>query len=132
MADLSKFQAIVKCKCPRCRKGNVFAGSAFSFKSQKTNEYCSHCNLKFEREPGYFYVAMFVSYAISVAEIIIIGVGLNIFGLELVYENLFSYWGTIVIGVLLLSPFNYRYSRVILLHLLTPGLGYMPDRGDKK
>jgi len=34
----------------------------------------------------------------------------------------------IIIGVgIVLSPFNFRYSRVILLHWLTPGLHYHPE-----
>lgn len=130
MADLSSFQAFIQCKCPRCRKGEIFTGSAYSYKLQKTNVYCPHCNLKFEREPGFFYVAMFVSYAMNVAEIITIGVASYVLGLPLIYENLWYYVGIILFGVLLCSPINYRYSRVILLHYLTPGLHYVPGSGD--
>ncbi|KIA95984.1 hypothetical protein OC25_05475 [Pedobacter kyungheensis] len=130
MAELSKFQSFLQCKCPRCRKGDIFTGSAYSFKLQKTNINCPHCNLKFEREPGFFYVAMFVSYAMNVAEIITIGVAAYILGLPLVYENLWYYVTLILSGVLLLSPINYRYSRVILLHYLTPGLHFVPGSGD--
>ncbi|MFC1223367.1 Protein of unknown function [Pedobacter suwonensis] len=130
MAELSKFQAFLQCKCPRCRKGDIFTGNAYSFTLQKTNVHCPHCNLKFEREPGFFYVAMFVSYAMNVAEIITIGVASYILGLDLVYDNLWYYVGLILSGVLLLSPINYRYSRVILLHYLTPGLHYVPGSGD--
>ncbi|MBE5318646.1 DUF983 domain-containing protein [Pedobacter sp. MR2016-19] len=130
MAELSKFQAFVQCKCPRCRKGDIFTGSAYSLRLQKTNINCPHCNLKFEREPGFFYVAMFVSYAMNVAEIITIGVASYVLGLPLIYENLWYYIGLILAGVLLLSPINYRYSRVVLLHYLTPGLHYAPGSGD--
>jgi hypothetical protein len=36
---------------------------------------------------------------------------------------------SILLGVsLLLSPVNFRYSRVALLYWLTPGLHYDPDR----
>jgi len=127
MAELTKLQAVLQCKCPRCRQGDIFTGSAYAFKLQKTNVYCPHCNLKFEREPGHFYVAMFVSYAMNVAEIITLAVASYIFGLKLNYENLWYFVTIILVGVLLLSPINYRYSRVILLHWLTPGLGYQPE-----
>jgi hypothetical protein len=33
-------------------------------------EKCSHCGLHYEREPGYWYVAMFVSYAFNVAQMV--------------------------------------------------------------
>ena len=126
MAELTKFQAFIHAKCPRCRKGDIFSGNAYAFRLQRTNDNCPVCNLKFEREPGFFYVAMFVSYAMSVAEIISIGIASYVFGLPLIYENLWYYFGIIVSGVILLSPINYRYSRVVLLHYLTPGLHFEP------
>lgn len=125
MKPISKLQAVIQCKCPRCREGAIFTGSMYALKAQGTNEFCPVCNLRFEREPGFFYVAMFVSYAMNVAEMITISVAAYILGLDLVYENLWIYAGIILVGVLALSPFNYRYSRVVLLHWLTPGLGYM-------
>jgi len=92
------------------------------------NEVCKACALKFEREPGYFYVAMFVSYAMNVAEIISISVAAYILGLDIVYENLWYFVVIIFTGVALLSPFNYRYSRMVLLYWLSPGLHYDPSR----
>ncbi|MNL35896.1 hypothetical protein D3C87_1579550 [compost metagenome] len=126
MKPISKLDAVIQCKCPRCREGEIFSRKMYSLKGQGANEFCPVCNLRFEREPGYYYVAMFVSYAMNVAEMITIAVAAYIFGLELVYENLWLYAGIILLGVLLLAPFNYRYSRVILMHWLTPGLGYDP------
>lgn len=127
MKPISKLQAVIQCKCPRCRKGPVFSGSAYSLKGQVTNEYCSHCNLRFEREPGFFYVAMFISYAMNVAEMIAISVAAYVFGVALTYENLWVYVLIIVGGVFLFAPINYRYSRVLLLHWLTPNLGFVPE-----
>jgi uncharacterized protein (DUF983 family) len=127
MKTISKLEAVVNCRCPRCRKGPIFSGSVLSLKGQHTNEYCSHCQLRFEREPGYFYVAMFISYAMNVAEMIAISIAAYILGLELTYENLWRYIAVIIGGVLLFAPINYRYSRVLLLHWLTPGLKYVPE-----
>jgi uncharacterized protein (DUF983 family) len=127
MKPISKIQAVIKCKCPRCRVGAIFSGPIYTFKGQVTNEYCSECHLRFEREPGYFYVSMFLSYAMNVAEMITISVGAYILGAELTFENLWLYIGIIIGAVILFAPFNYRYSRVMLLHWLTPGLGYVPQ-----
>ena len=132
MKPISKLQAVVGCRCPRCRKGAIFSGSAYSLKGQVTNEYCAHCNLRFEREPGFFYVAMFISYAMNVAEMIALSVAAYVLGAALTYENLWIYVGVIILGVLLFAPVNYRYSRVFLLHWLTPGLGFMPSLWEKK
>jgi uncharacterized protein (DUF983 family) len=121
----TEFSAAMHAKCPRCRRGNMFEGPMYGLKLQKMNVNCPHCGLKFEREPGYFYVAMFVSYAMNVAQMITIAVATYVFTGNL--ENMWLYFATIFPGVFLLSPFNYRYSRVVLLFWLTPGLHYNPE-----
>jgi len=96
----------------------------YGFKAQKMNDNCPHCNLKFEREPGYFYVAMFVSYGFNVIQMVLAGLITY-----LITGNTSSPWlymATIFPAVIILSPFNYRFSRLILLHYLTPGLNYVP------
>jgi len=125
----SEFGAAVHAKCPRCRKGDIFANAMYGFKQQKMNEYCSHCGLRYEREPGYFYVAMFVSYALTTAQMIAIGVLTWFITKE--DNSPWIYIITIFTGIILLSPFNFRYSRVILLYWLTPGLKYSPERRDQ-
>ena len=122
----SQLRAFTQAKCPRCRIGKVFSGRLYAFKLQKMNVNCPHCGLKFEREPGYFYVSMFVSYAMNVAEMIGIGVAAYILGLDLTYENLWYYVGILISVSILLSPFNYRYSRMVLLYWLSHGLHYDP------
>ena len=128
---VSQWYGITHSKCPRCREGKVFTGATYGFKVQKMNERCPHCDLKFEREPGYFYVAMFVSYAMNVAQMISMSVAAYVLGLPLTYENLWYYVGILLIGVFLFSPFNYRYSRMILLYWLSPGLHYDPSKVNK-
>lgn len=123
---LSEFSAAVKSKCPRCRQGNVFANSMYGLKSQQMHDRCPHCNLKFEREPGYFYVSMFVSYALNVAEMVTIAVLTYFITGNL--ENPYLYMGVIFPFVFILAPFNYRYSRIILMYWLTPGLKYDPTK----
>jgi len=123
---LSELSAAAKGKCPRCRQGEVFSNSMYGFKSQTMNDRCPHCNLKFEREPGYFYVSMFVSYAMNVAEMVTIAVLTYLITGNL--ENPFLYMAVIFPFVFILAPFNYRYSRIILLYWLTPGLNYDPNK----
>jgi uncharacterized protein (DUF983 family) len=127
-SHISQWSAVVNAKCPRCRVGNVFSGPTYGLRLQKMHEFCPHCNLKFEREPGYFYVAMFVSYAFNVAEMITISVAAYIFGLKLDYANLWYFILLLAFTTVLFSPFNYRYSRIVLLHWLSPGLNYEPNR----
>ncbi len=125
---ISGWKGLTTAKCPRCRVGNVFTGNTYSIKGQKMNEHCPNCDFKFEREPGYFYVAMFASYALNVAEIISACVAGYILGLELTEENLWYYIIVLTTTSVVFAPFNYRYSRMILLYWLSPGLNYDPKR----
>jgi hypothetical protein len=76
------------------------------------NDRCPHCNASFEPEPGFYFGAMFVSYAINVALFV---------GTWLVAYLLFNpedWVYIIIIGVvgLVFTPFTYRYSRILWLH----------------
>lgn len=122
----TEFRAALQAKCPKCRRGDIFANSMYGLKAQKMHVTCPHCDFKFEREPGYFYVSMFVSYAFNVAQMITIAVATYILTGNL--ENIWLYLVTIFSGVFLLAPFNYRYSRVVLLYWLSPGLHYDPAK----
>lgn len=121
----SQIKAALHAKCPRCRQGNMFTGKTYALKAQKMNETCPNCGLRYEREPGYFYVAMFVSYALAMAEMITACVGFYLITgyMEGPWPYLIATIGTVI----LLSPLNYRYSRVILMYWLTPGMQYRPQ-----
>lgn len=113
-----EFKSAVEGKCPRCRKGNMFNAPLLSFKSRKMHSHCPHCGLKFEKEPGYFYVAMYVSYVFVVAELVTACVGAYV-----LTRNLESPWLYLIVAIataLVMSPFNYRYSRIVLLYWMTP------------
>jgi uncharacterized protein (DUF983 family) len=124
----SEFKSALHGKCPKCRKGNMFANSMYGFGSQKMHKNCPYCNFQFEIEPGYFYVAMFVSYGMNVIQMITFGVGTFLLTHS---ESPWTYIGVLFAVTLILSPFNYRYSRIILLYWLTPNLFYDPERAKK-
>jgi hypothetical protein len=96
----------------------------YSLHGQKMLKTCPHCGMTYEREPGYFYGAMYVSYAFIVAELVTLAIGTSILTGS---NNPWLYTGILLSVVGLLSPFNLRYSRVVLLHWLTPGLHYRPE-----
>ena len=124
----SKWYAIVKGKCPQCRRGNIFSGSTYGFNIQRTNYSCSHCQFRFEIEPGYFYAAMYISYAMNMVEMIAIGFATYYTsGGRLDFDSIWIYFSVILLGSLLLSPLNYRYSRILLLNALTPRIHYKPE-----
>jgi sensor histidine kinase YesM len=85
---------------------------------------CPQCNYRFEREPGFFFGAMYVSYALSV--------GLFLSSVFLLYyfagdPTLTTYITTICVLSLVLYPVIFRYSRVIFVHLFS-GVRYIPSR----
>jgi uncharacterized protein (DUF983 family) len=121
----SEFNAALHCKCPKCRTGNMFSTPMYHFGGQKMNKQCPICDFTFEIEPGYFYVAMFVSYAMNVAEMVTIAVGTSILTGS---TSPWLYISLLLSVCLILSPFHFRYSRVILLYWLTPGLHFDPAR----
>lgn len=86
-------------------------------------ERCSHCGLKYEREPGFFYGAMYVSYALTVALWATLAVAVFTF------YNM-SPWLFLGIGVgvlLILLPIIYRMSRAIWISIFVK---YDPDIHD--
>jgi uncharacterized protein (DUF983 family) len=64
-AKPSTLASILEQRCPRCRIGRIFRYSIFRG-FPKMCERCSICDLKFEREPGYFLGAMYFSFALGV------------------------------------------------------------------
>jgi len=110
-----RLDAILRQRCPRCREGRVFA-RRFSM-----NKTCPVCHLVFEREPGYFVAAMYISYAMAVP-------ALGLFALLL--RVIFPEWGlnADLVGAAVLTlplvPALFRYSRILWLHIdrtLAPG-----------
>ncbi len=61
----STLRNILQQRCPRCRIGRIFRYSIFRG-FPKMCERCGICDLKFEREPGYFLGAMYFSFAMGV------------------------------------------------------------------
>ncbi len=73
----TKLYSILFNKCPRCHEGDFFeTRSAYNLKKfDKMHKQCSHCGEDFEREPGFYFGAMYISYALYVALIITSFVG---------------------------------------------------------
>lgn len=123
------FTSFIRGKCPRCRNGNVFTYPLSHFlKFSKTNEHCPHCDLKFEPEPGFYWGAMYISYAFSTGLLIIAGI------LTVFYE-----WPLVRIFVLapvvtlVTLPFIFRYSRLIMLYFISPSTHrFNPEYNIKK
>ena len=103
-------------KCPNCNKGNIFEKGLlhFSFSFPKMHENCSNCGTKFEKEPGFFFGAMFVSYGLGVAEAL-----MTYFICMPFFEETFDLRIIPIIGVVILSLtlVNIKLSRIIWIYM---------------
>jgi hypothetical protein len=101
-------------KCPRCNQGPVFrSNNPYNFKKVfDMYEHCPVCNLKYEREYGFFYGSMYASYGLM-AGILIIWFLVNLFWLDFGPGKLVMY----VIGTMLLFfPLAFRWGRLLWLN----------------
>ena len=106
--------SILQEKCPHCNSSNVYEPSKGIFRMPVMKENCDVCHYHFDREPGYFLGAMYVSYALAVFEAIVTFL-ICFFG----FPAMPIPWIPVaIIGVIILcSKKNYRLSRVIYMHL---------------
>jgi hypothetical protein len=108
---MSRIKALVSYKCPQCETGNIYQkGIIFWF--GKMNPTFPKCNCLFEIEPGFFFGAMFVCYALTVAE----AIGAYIFS-QFFFDSLTALISIIFMTLILLSPINYKFSRVIWMYI---------------
>lgn len=111
---MSYINNVVKGTCPNCGKTKVFKskGNIFVLNLPKMHESCSNCNYEFHRETGFYFGAMYMSYALTVAEMV------AVFVLGLLFEvSLFMQFVAVVIVLVLLANFNFRISRLMWLNL---------------
>lgn len=113
---LTEVKNIFTNRCPNCSKGKIFADKSFYFSVgfPKMNKTCENCGFKFEKEPGFFFGAMFVNYALGVAEAIITYFIIRPFYSKNFDLNMFP---VIVVVILLLAFFNIRLSRTIWIYM---------------
>lgn len=114
----TKLYSIFKGKCPVCHEGKVFTyKKAFHPKKfDKMEETCSCCGHKYEIETGFFYGAMYVGYALSVA------FSVAAFVLTYLIYSETPYWVYIIniLAILvLLAPVTFRGGRLIWMNFFS-------------
>jgi uncharacterized protein (DUF983 family) len=109
-----KLYSVFKNKCPKCNEGDFFVTKgAYNFDFIKMNSKCSHCGELFNKEVGFYYGAMYISYGVNIA------IGMALFLLMVLILKfelltfLFSFAGLVVI----LFPWVMRISRLIYINI---------------
>lgn len=108
--------SVLLLKCPKCRQGDLFCNK----KIYQYNGFfdmpkkCPKCGQDFQIETGFYYGAMYVSYALTIALIVAVFIALivfNIFSIELFLLLDF-------IALLVALPYVFKVSRSIWIALM--------------
>lgn len=125
MAEVSLMKSILSCKFPRCRKGRVFKHkNPYHRKFGEIEKKCSVCNFVYEMEQGFWYGAMYFSYAFGV----LISIPIVIILLLKTDLEIFQITGVIFCVLVVLSPILFRYSRSVWLHIFVWYDRSLPDK----
>lgn len=112
----TKLYSILKFKCPHCHEGEFYKSrNPYNFSSMAVNyDSCPKCHRKYSLEPGFYYGAMYVSYALGVAHIVSFVVARWVLGFEMEFWNFII----LVAGCLILAtPLYYALSKIIWANL---------------
>jgi uncharacterized protein (DUF983 family) len=117
--------AILKGRCPACRKGQYFE-TRNPFKLKKLGEYhknCPSCGQRFSLEPGFYFGAAYISYGLNVVIWIVSAVAVY----NLIEEpEAGDYIKLILLLTVLFFPIIFRASRIIWATI------FIPFGGEKK
>jgi len=108
------FKAMWNNKCPRCRKGDIFIKPLDILNPLDMPKECAICSQPTEPEAGFYYGAMFISYAI--ASLILLPTTLFL----LFYFKLSLTITFIIMGIIMVLMFLklLRGSRSLYFHLV--------------
>ncbi len=116
MGKLDTFKDIVQTKCPKCREENMFKYKTLNLRNMlKMHWACPKCGQSFMPEPGFYFSAMYISYAINVALMVTSGVA---FSVLFDIDNVALMLAAVFLAPVLLSPWNFRISRAIALYTM--------------
>ncbi|KIC00430.1 hypothetical protein OA93_02225 [Flavobacterium sp. KMS] len=123
----SKLNSILKGTCPKCQNESMYEDKnpLHLTKVLKMNESCSHCGLKYQIEPSFFYGAMYVSYGLNVA----LGIAAFIISYVFLNSSIEASFIAIVVTLVVLFPFVLRWSRNIYINMF---VSYDPITNIKK
>jgi uncharacterized protein (DUF983 family) len=118
MKKSTVFHSIFFFRCPRCREGAFFKSHPYDLrKVGDMHEHCSACGLKYEKEPGFYYGAMYVAYALGVALFVTLWTSFNLFAPSV---SVGIQIAVIVLATILLGPYIYALSKIMWANLFIP------------
>ena len=123
------FSSLFAGKCPKCRTGKVFTHPFYNILNHgNVHKNCPVCGVKFEPEPGFFWGAMYFTYALNVAISIITGFTLFFFFGD---PELWVYISVIIPLIFLFTPIMVRFSRLLMMYVTAPYRKFNPSAAHK-
>ncbi len=107
----TKLYSIFTFKCPVCHEGEFFVSHPYDLaRVGDLHSHCNVCGTKFDKEIGFYTGAMYVSYALGVAEFATVWVAVSVLfpGLGMAGQML-----AVGIPLLLIAPWFYALSKII-------------------
>ncbi|WP_246009018.1 DUF983 domain-containing protein [Hymenobacter metallilatus] len=111
----STLLSIVQQRCPRCHQGALFTHPAHSLAHfTEMPAACPVCGQAYEPEPGFYWGAMYISFAFSTAIMLVVGFAVY----HLLHDpDTWVYITAVAVVALVLTPLSLRYSRTLMLYL---------------
>lgn len=113
-SEQASFLNLFACRCPRCRKGDMFAvKNPWKLKStMKMNKICPVCSQPLDIEVGFYFGSSYVSYAITVAVSVATFVAWAVLIGFSLYDNRIFYWLALnAIILIAIQPYFMRLAR---------------------
>ncbi|MEO5583812.1 MAG: DUF983 domain-containing protein [Flavobacteriales bacterium] len=107
----SKLYSIINFTCPFCHEGQFFLAHPYNLRrAGDLLERCPACQRKYSIEPGFYFGAMYVSYAITVAVAVSIWVAILVLS-----PDMDLHWQVALIGTVIFlgAPFFYALSKIM-------------------
>jgi uncharacterized protein (DUF983 family) len=115
---MGNLSGALRLKCPRCEQGELYEtknpysiGNMFTMKRN-----CTQCGVRYEKEAGFFYGAMYISYGINMALFVTATIAWYVFVKG--YMDWRVYISLYVLITVLLVPITFRYSRSLWLSIM--------------
>lgn len=118
------FGSMLSFRCPHCREGNMFENPTLYtlHKLGNTHQHCTVCGTNLKPEPGFYFGAAYVSWALTVAQWVSVLVALKCFdALGWMEFGFLTHPATFLISGIVVSlftfPYMFRLSRSMWAHI---------------
>ncbi len=113
--------SILHFKCPYCQEGDFFKARPYNLRRiGEMYDRCPVCGGRYMIEPGFYFGAMYVSYAIGAA------IAISVWVAFLVLAPVAApHWILVVVGMItvLAGPYVFALSRIIWANMFLAGRG---------